>query len=117
MTPPPWKSVCALLLLTACARTPDDAAPARDAHDVQVPATEPREEITVTMDLPARSDCEEAFDLALYRNSGIDLVEWDRATGCIQRRAKIRYVTTRIARDAVVARIRGLTTKMEIVSP
>lgn len=90
----------------------------REAHDAQVPATEPRAEIVVTVDLPARRDCEEAFDLALYRDLGIELVEWDPAeSGCTRRRARVRYLSAKITREGVVSRIRSLSTKTEIMSP
>jgi hypothetical protein len=83
-----------------------------------LPASEPRAQLTVKVDLATRRDCEEAFGLALYADRGVELIEWDTdSSACTQRRARVRYVPTRISRDALLTRIRSLSTKIEVMTP
>jgi hypothetical protein len=111
-----FATVCLLLLVglaQGCARA--NAADARTGHDEPVPANEPRAELRLTLDLPRTSTCEEDFDLALYRDRAVDLIEWGSAEpGCSGRRVKIRYLSRRIERTALVSRVQGLASKVRV---
>ncbi len=105
------------ILSAGCGPGPDEA-PARDAHDAPVPATEPRAELTLNVNLVARHDCEEAFDLALYKEPAVELISWTGDAGsCENRRVKVRYLSARASRGVIVSRIQKLTKKAEVVSP
>jgi hypothetical protein len=98
------------LLVCACARA--------DRHDTPVPAGERRETVEITVDLAWASRCDEVFDLALYQRRGVDLVEWaPGGHGCSNRRAKIRYLPSRISRSDVVKLAQKAARKVEVVNP
>jgi hypothetical protein len=49
------------------------------------------------VDLRPGPKCEEEFDLALYSNRAVDLVQWDDRHGsCHARRIRVRYLSRRI---------------------
>jgi len=51
------------------------------------------------VDLEPGPQCEERFDLELYRHRGVDLVEWDEQTDrCQGRRIRVRYLPNRIGK-------------------
>lgn len=83
-------------------------APAGTTWDRPVPADEPRAELRLALDLPPASDCEERFDLELYRHTAVDLVAWEPGSGCRGRRATVRYLPRRASREAVLERVRTL---------
>jgi hypothetical protein len=88
------------------------------AGDVPVPPTAARATVHLMLDLAPVHGCERAFDLALYRDRGVDLVEWDRQPGaCAGRRVVIRYLSARTDRAAVIAKARGLAARVEILEP
>ena len=92
--------------ITACSAAPVAAAP---RHDEPVPASEPRETIKLKVDLPKSASCEEAFDLAIYEDRGIDVVEWSGPpTKCAGRTVLIRYLPKRTTRAQVLERVRKL---------
>jgi hypothetical protein len=120
--PGPLGSLGALgvgLVGASCARPAfDDAHPALDAHDAPIAASEPRAELVVLVDLPAASDCDEKFDLALYHDRAVELIAWDaRPSSCIGRRATIRYLSARIDRAVLVSRVKSLAQHVEVQSP
>jgi hypothetical protein len=83
-------------------------------HDEPVPAGEPRAELRLRVELEPAQDCEEAFDLALYRNRAVDLVQWDtRAGACSGRVVKIRYLSRKITSDRLLAAARLLAVKAD----
>lgn len=85
------------------------AAPASPVeHDEPVPQSVRRAEVRMRVVLPPSRDCEEAFDLALYRDRGVDLVEWDDEPGCDGRVIVVRYFPERIDEATLRARIREL---------
>ena len=95
------------LLAAACARPVQAAA----APDQPVPPGEPRAELRLVVDLPPSSSCDEDFDLGLYRNRGVDLVQWDDQPGvCAARAITIRYLPNRLTRDRLLERVRQLST-------
>jgi hypothetical protein len=99
-------------LAQGCARA--GAAP-RTGHDQPVPASEPRAEVALALDLPRTSSCEEDFDLALYAHPGVDFIAWTRAeSGCSGRSVKIRYLPRRIERAALLAEVERLASKVQI---
>jgi hypothetical protein len=74
-----------------------------------VPASEPRAELNLVVDLPAQSDCEERFDLALYQDRGVELIRWELdAPGCQARSVKIRYLPRRLPEPALRERVARL---------
>lgn len=103
--------LCATLLLAACGAAPVAVAP---RPDVRVPASVPRRTLAFVVDLEPGADCEQAFDLALYRNRGVDLIEWDSHTGeCRQRRVRVRYLPERIDARAVGALVHAHSRKAQ----
>ena len=106
---------CALF---GCGRAATESGPVYDAHDSPTDANEPRAELGVVVDLAVEGDCEERFDLALYRDPAIELVQWDPSPApCARRKAIVRYLPRRASRDAIVRKIRGLSKSAEVTSP
>ena len=72
----------------------------------------------VQLDLAARQDCEEAFDLALYQDRGIELIEWDDAKGsCENRTITIRYLSRKLSADAVREAARSHSVRVRPAPP
>jgi hypothetical protein len=89
--------VMAATLSTAC------GAARAGAPDAPVPASEPRALLRLVVDLDRAPDCEEAFDLALYKSRGVDLVSWDdRAGRCTGRVVVVRYLPRAMTADDVL---------------
>lgn len=83
-------------------------------HDLPVPAEEPRAELRLRVDLPPGAGCEEEFDLALYRDRGVDLIQWDeRAGACAGRSVTIRYLTQRTSAAELLGAVRKLAATVE----
>ena len=81
--------VTVALLASGCAaRPPEPAQPA--------PPSEPRATLRLRVDLVRAQRCDEAFDLALYQDRGIELIEWDPGSRCEGRAIAIRYLPRRI---------------------
>jgi hypothetical protein len=93
------KRIVLVLALCGGASACAGASPGHGAGpDAPVPANAPRATSIFEVDLEPGSDCEQAFDLALYENRGIDLIEWDDHAGsCRQRRVEIRYLSGRVS--------------------
>ena len=103
--------VAALTLCGGCATT--KTAQAAADHDRPVPPDVPRNEVRLTVDLEPAQDCEERFDLALYRDRGIDLITWDDGVGsCVGRTVTIRFLPNAIDRQQVLDKVKGLTRRM-----
>jgi hypothetical protein len=101
-------SIVAAFLCAGCAA-------AGRAPDAPVPADEPRAALRLRVDLPRAHDCEEAFDLAIYKSPAVDLVAWDGAAGrCEGREITIRYLPRRASREEIV---RAATALAARVSP
>jgi hypothetical protein len=79
-------------------------------YDRPVPASEPRAELGLEVDLLPARDCEERFDLALYRHRAVDLIAWDPRRGrCIDRQLSVRYLSGQISAEQLLERVRELT--------
>lgn len=105
-------------LVTAACGGASGAPPATPAHDQPVPAGEPRAEVRLRVDLAPAQDCEEKFDLALYRDRGVDLIAWDeRAGACGGRTVVIRYLPRRIDEARVLAAARARAARVERLAP
>jgi hypothetical protein len=88
--------------------------PASPEFDKPVPASEKRAELRLRVDLAPAQACEEAFDLALYKNRGIDLIEWDQNAGaCAGRAIVVRYLPQRTSEAEILKSARGLAAKVE----
>lgn len=109
-----WLLVLALLAaLPACGKA---ACAAPLSPDTPVPANEPRATLRVVVDLPRKGGCDEAFDLALYENRGVELVQWDEGQSkCEGRKGTIRYVPGRLTRKALIEAIQKLSTKSTVL--
>lgn len=87
---------------------------AAPAHDTPVPAGEKRAEMRLRVDLAPAQGCEEAFDLALYKDRGIDLIAWDDNAGaCAGRSIVIRYLPGRTSEGEIVKAAQGIAKKVE----
>lgn len=84
---PPFLPLVALALIACAASTPAPEAPA--------PPSEARATLRLKLDLERRQRCEEAFDLAVYQDHGVELIEWDEGSRCEGRTATIRYLPGR----------------------
>lgn len=90
---------------------------AGSAHvpDMPVPASEPRETVRLRVELTRAQDCEEAFDLALYRSKAVELVAWDAAAGrCADRTITIRYLSRQTSRDEVIRAASAAAAKVSV---
>ncbi len=82
--------------------------------DEPVPATEPRAELTVRVELPATQGCFETFDLAVYADRGIELLAWAPGTRSrCERTLTVRYLPRRLERARVLERLRAHATRVE----
>jgi hypothetical protein len=109
------KLACTVLLGAACAPARAAALP---RHDVPVAAEEPRELVKLELDLPKTASCEEAFDLALYTERGVDRIDWnDSVHPCSARLVTIRYLPQRIDRQRLLERVKklALRSRMAVV--
>lgn len=99
-------TLVAALLCAGCAATgPTPGAP--------VPADEPRAALRLRVDLARAQDCEEAFDLAIYKSPAVDLVAWDRAAGrCEGREITIRYLPRRASREEILRAAAALAARL-----
>lgn len=108
-----WLFAVLGLLVFGCGTASVTQAP---PPDHPVPPSEPRGVVSARVDLPPARDCEEAFDLAMYRNRAIQLIEWDERVGkCEQRRIDIRFLSRRIARDEVIETARRNALRMTVM--
>jgi len=99
-------------LVTACGGAASELA--SPGPDTPVPASEKRAEMRLRVDLAPAQGCEEAFDLALYKNRGIDLIEWDANTGaCAGRVIVVRYLPNRTSEDDILKAAAGIAAKVE----
>jgi hypothetical protein len=106
---------CTVFLGLACA--PARAAALPPQHDLPVGPEEPRDVVRVELDLPKTATCEEAFDLALYTERGVDRVDWnDSAHQCSARLVTIRYLPKRIDRRRLLERVKKLALSTRVVA-
>jgi hypothetical protein len=111
-------SICALAWLAAACGPATENESVHDAHDSPVAASEPRAELAVVVDLASENNCEERFDLALYKDDAVELVTWEPVNAsCEKRKAKIRYLSKRTSADALAATIRHISRHVEILAP
>ncbi|EYF04741.1 hypothetical protein [Chondromyces apiculatus] len=105
-------SGCVALLLVGCGGA--EGALRGPLHDVPVAAGEPRAELRLKVALRPGPGCEEAFDLALYEDRGVDLIAWDGQTGaCHWRAVTIRYLPRRTSEGALLNAVRKLASGVE----
>jgi hypothetical protein len=93
-------------LALACGGAGANAAPV-GAPDAPVAAQEPRATLVADVDLPRGAECAQTFDLALYEDRSIVLVEWGGAPDtCRARRVKVTFLSKRTTQDAVLERMK-----------
>jgi len=111
--------VLALTLLSGCGGPPGPQAehPSPSSRDVPVPASVQRARVGLLLSLPPAADCEEQFDLKLYEDRGVDLIDWDDHPGCIDRGVDITYFPERLARPQLMQRVKDLATVVETSPP
>jgi len=105
-----WAVAVATVACALAGCTPGSSEPPATAGypDQPVPASEPRAELKVVVDLPAMQGCEETLDLALYANRAVELVVWDDARrSCEQRRVAIRYLSAHITPEQLLDAVRA----------
>ena len=96
-------SLCAVGCATHPSAPIEQPTP-RALPDRPVPSNEPRATLGLVVDLKPGPKCEEEFDLALYSNRAIDLIQWDGRHGsCHARRIRVRYLSNRIDEPGLVA--------------
>ncbi len=84
-------------------------------HDRPVAASEPRAELSLVVDLEPAQDCEERFDLAIYQDRRVDLIQWDAAGGsCAARQVTIRYLSAKLDGEALLGLVRKLAVRASI---
>ncbi len=106
-----------IVACTGCLGCGTGALRATSSPDAPLPAGEPTASVSLALDLPQTQDCEEAFDLALYGNRAVHLIEWDGSAGrCAGRKATIVYLPKRITKDAVVAEARKRALKVSLTA-
>ncbi len=106
-------SVALLLGASACTGMAAVNSPGPDAP---VPANEQRASLSFVVDLEPGSDCEQQFDLAVYEDRGVDLIQWDDRTGsCHGRKVTIRYLARHTSADAVRALVEKHSNRVEQV--
>jgi hypothetical protein len=105
----------AALWATGCGASQSRPQPPSLPPDGPVAPDQPRAQLRLRIDLAATGDCEEAFDLALYANRGIELVEWAPATrDCHGRVITIRFLSQRLSAEQVLAAVRRLTATVQV---
>lgn len=108
-----WVLPVATSFLLACGTTSLKPPPPPDRP---VPASEPRDEVSARVDLKQARDCEEAFDLALYKDRAIELIAWDEHVGtCQNRHVEITYLSRKITRDEVIQTARRHAERVTVV--
>jgi hypothetical protein len=101
-------------LLLAAALVPGvGCAAAEHPPDAPVPASEPRAVLRLQVDLSRAQDCEEAFDLGLYRDRAVEVIAWEGPGGrCDGRTVTIRYLSGKASRDHVLRAAAALAAKV-----
>lgn len=95
----PTRGCVAFALVTAaCGGVPAATGP---GPDTPVPRSEPRSDVRYQLELEPGHDCEREFDLALYENRGIDLLEWDDQDGCRERQLTVRFFERKLTKQQV----------------
>jgi hypothetical protein len=84
-----------LIPLAALALIAGACAAATPAPEAPAPPSEPRATLRLKLDLERRQHCEEAFDLAVYQDRGVELIAWDEGSRCEGRTATVRYLPGR----------------------
>ncbi|MBI4953745.1 MAG: hypothetical protein HY908_17100 [Myxococcales bacterium] len=105
-----------LVLFGGCAGT----APFEQAADWDkpVPRDVPRATVSLRLDLHPSQDCEERFDLALYQDRGIDLIEWDAERGrCADRHVRVRFLSQATSPEKVLALATKLAARVVVSEP
>ena len=92
--------------LQACGGTA--LKPAGPGPDAPVPASEPRQTLHLKLDLEHSASCEEDFDLAIYENRGVELLQWDEQEGCRGRQVSVRYYPEKLSRQKLLKLVREL---------
>lgn len=84
-------------------------------HDEPAPSGAPRGEVLLVVDLEPGSDCEERFDLALYRVRAIERISWDaRHGGCTARRIAVGYLSAAASEAQVMEHVRGIVRRVDV---
>lgn len=98
------------LLVSLCACGSPSPTVFGPQHDMPAAKDEPRAEMHLRLDLPMESACEERFDLALYENTAVELIQWEQGKGCAGRSVRIRYLPKRIRAGSLLEEVRAHAT-------
>jgi hypothetical protein len=105
-----------LLLLSACSTTTLQAA---RSFDEPIPDSETRGHLLLTVDLPISHDCEERFDLALYPEKNIELIQWDANPDypCRQRKINIQYLPKKLPEQRLLELVKKQAEQVSVRTP
>lgn len=98
-----------------CGTGPVTASRPAGQWDRPVPDSEPRDVLALRLDLQPASDCDEQFDLELYRDRAVDLVTWDERRGaCHGRVVSIRYLSQQTSKETLLGKVQQLAVNAEL---
>ncbi len=106
---------CVALLAASCGcATGATGAPVDASHDKPAAASLARAELHVVLDLEPAANCDETFDLALYKDTAVERVAWDEKKGkCSARRVVIRYLSSLRTEADLIAKLEKLVRSVE----
>ncbi len=88
--------------------------PVEPGHDAPIADSVPRAELALKLDLEPAADCEENFDLEVYRDRRVELVTWDDKDGkCSARRVVIRSLANDVRAEELLAKVQKLARHAE----
>jgi hypothetical protein len=106
---------CVGLLAAICGCTSGaNGGPVTATHDKPAAANLARAELEVVVSLEPAANCEETFDLALYKDETVERIAWDDQKGkCAARRVVIRYLSGARKEADLIAKLEKLTRSVE----
>ena len=99
--------ILSALLAGACVSAGPPPGP-----EAPAPASEARATLRLRVDLVRGQRCEEAFDLALYEDRGVELIEWDPGPRCEERAIAVRYLPGRTSPENILRAVQKTGAKI-----
>jgi hypothetical protein len=72
------------------------------SSDVPPHLSATRSSLEVEVDLPSSAACAQDFDVAVYKNTAIVLIDWRNTSGCSARHARVEFLSQAIQETAVL---------------
>ncbi len=107
--------LCAALLTASfgCAMGAS-GRPGTPSHDKPTASKLAHAELDAVVELEVAANCEEAFDLALYKSPGVERIAWDEKAGkCSGRHVVIRYLSQAVKEAELIAMVEKLARSVE----